>query len=61
MVALPVDWGSVRGIVIGGLVLLAGTVTATLADDNGLAALVAAVVLLALLLFEERFGTDDEE
>jgi hypothetical protein len=61
MVSLPVDWGSVRGIVIGGLVLLAGTVTATLADDNGLAALVAAVVLLVLLLFEERFGTAEEE
>ena len=61
MVTLPVDWGSVRGIVIGALVLLAGTVTATLADDNGLAALTAAVVLLILLLLEDRFSSDQEE
>jgi dipeptide/tripeptide permease len=61
MVALPVDWGSVRGIVIGGLVLLAGTVTVTLSNDNGLAALVAAVVLLILLLLDDRYTPDNEE
>jgi hypothetical protein len=61
MVTFPVDWGSVRGIVIGGVVLLAGTATATLANDNGLAALMAAVVLLLLLLLEDRFTPDEEE
>jgi len=60
MVALPTDQIPVRGIVIGIVVLLSGTVTATLTNDNGLAALVAAIALLIFLLLDERYSDEEE-
>ncbi|WP_340098811.1 hypothetical protein [Salinibaculum salinum] len=60
MVSLPLDQIPVRGMVIGLVVLLSGTVTATITEDNGLAALVAAVVLLIFLLLDERYSGDEE-
>ena len=59
MVSLPTDRIPVRGIVIGLVVLLAGTATAMVAQDNGLAALVAAVVLLVSLLLDERYSGEE--
>ena len=60
MVALPTDRIPVRGIVIGLVVLLSGTVTATVTQDNGLAALVAAIALLVFLLLDEKYSGDEE-
>ena len=60
MVSLPLDQIPVRGIVIGLVVLLSGTITVTITGDNGLAALVAAVALLIFLLLDERYSGDEE-
>ncbi len=49
-----------RGIVIGGVTLLAGTLTAQFAADPLLAALVAAGVLAVLLFVDDRTRTDEE-
>ena len=58
MVALPpIPW---RGIVIGGLTLLAGTVTAVLVESDLLPALAAAVVLLILLAIDDRQRASQE-
>ena len=58
MAGLLTDRIPLRGIGIGLVVLLSGTVTATLTEDNGLAALVAAVALLGFLVLDERYSDD---
>jgi hypothetical protein len=59
MVALPTDRIPIRGMAIGVLILLSGTITAMLVEDPILPALVAATVLLVYLLVEDR--RDSEE
>ncbi|MFC7132255.1 MULTISPECIES: hypothetical protein [Salinibaculum] len=49
-----------RGIVIGGLVLLAGTITAAVVESDILPALVAAVVLLVLLAIDDQLQESEE-
>ncbi|MEF8786973.1 MAG: hypothetical protein V5A45_13640 [Haloarculaceae archaeon] len=59
MVALPTDRIPIRGMAIGALILLSGTITATLVKDPILPALVAATVLLIFLLVENRYESEE--
>lgn len=56
MVDFDTDGIPLRGIGIGVAVLVAGTLTATVAEDPMLPALVAAVVLLVSLLLDDRLS-----
>ncbi len=59
MGSLPTDQIPIRGMAIGVLVLLSGTITATLVEDPILPALVAATVLLLFLLIENRYDSEE--
>ena len=59
MTSLPTDRIPIRGMAIGGLILLSGTVTAALVENPILPALVAATVLLIFLLVENRYESEE--